>query len=124
VPRRVVYYEPQAARGEISGAAFVAALKRARVPVRVSRDGRARKGETLVAGLFVGPRAYSGVIRLDGAVRARLAAALRRAEDPVAISFGSPFVLDGLPGAGLCVYSRAPAAQTAAAAHLLGENNE
>ena len=124
VPNRVAYFEPQAVRGELSGAAFVAALNRARVPVRVSRDGRAKNGETVVAGLFVGPRAYSGSIRLDDASRARLLGALRRADNPVTISFGSPFALDGLPGAGLCVYSRAPAAQTAAAAHLIGENDE
>lgn len=124
VPKKVAYYEPQSARGELSGAAFVAALKRARVPARVSRDGRVKPGETLVAGLFVGPRAYSGRIRLDETSRARLLYVLRRSRNPVTISFGSPFVLDGLSGAGLCVYSRAAAAQSAAATHLLGENNE
>ena len=122
-PRRVAYFEPQG--GPLSGAAFVAALRRAGVKVRAARDGRARKGETLAAGLFVGPRAYSGRIRLDEKARARLLAALGRSRG-VAISFGSPFVLTGLPAgtAGLCVYSRAEAAQIAAAAHFLGENDE
>ncbi len=124
-PRCVAYYEPQAGKREaLSGAAFVAALRRARVPVRVARDGVGRKGETLVAGIFVGPRAYSGRIRLDEKARALLAAALRAAPGSVAVSFGSPFVLSGLPSAGLCVYSRADAAQIAAAARLLGENDE
>jgi hypothetical protein len=100
-------------------------LARARVRVRVARDGRTRPGETLAAGLFVGPRAYSGRVRLDAEPRARLAAALRAAPRAAAISFGSPFVLSGLPAAaGLCVYSRAEAAQTAAAAHFLGENDD
>lgn len=124
-PRRVAYYEPQAVgRDSLSGSAFVAALRRARVPVRVVRNGRARRGETLVAGIFIGPRAYSGRIRLDEKTRALLASALRAAPGAVAVSFGSPFVLDGLPGAGLCVYSRADAAQYAAAAELLGDTHE
>jgi beta-glucosidase-like glycosyl hydrolase len=126
-PKRVAYFEPQAGRrGPLSGGAFVAALTRAGVRVRAARDGKARKGETLVAGLFVGPRAYSGRIRLDEASRARLAAALRAAPGGAAISFGSPFVLSGLPAkaAGLCLYSRSDAAQAAAAAHFLGETDE
>ena len=123
-PRKIAYFEPQlAARASLAGAAFVSALRR-RVPVRVARDGRVRSGETLVAGLFVGPRAYSGRIRLDDASRRRAAAALGRASGAAAVSFGSPFVLAGLPGAGLCVYSRADAAQRAAAAQILGENDE
>jgi beta-glucosidase-like glycosyl hydrolase len=126
-PRRVAYFEPQAgARGPLSGAALLAALRRARVTVRVARGGKPRKGETLVAGIFVGPRAYSGRIRLDAASRARLVSALAAAPGAVAVSFGSPFVLSGLPArsAALCVYSRAEAAQIAAAARLLGEENE
>ncbi len=125
-PKRVAYFEPQAGkRGPLSGAAFVAALTRAHVRVRVAREGKPRKGETVVAGIFVGPRAYSGRIRLDAAARRRLVAALRAAPEAVAISFGSPFVLSGLPAktAGLCVYSRAEAAQIAAV-HFLGENDE
>lgn len=120
-PRRVAYYEPQG--GKLQGGAFVAALKRARVRVRLTRDGRPRRGEALVAGLFVGPRAYSGRIRLDEKSRVRLASALKRAPGATAISFGSPFVLSNLPpkAAGLCVYSRADAAQAAAAAHYSGD---
>lgn len=126
-PKRVAYYEPQAgARDPLSGGAFVAALKSRRVKVRVARNGRPREGESLVAGLFVGPRAYSGRIRLDDASRARLAAALRAAPGATAISFGSPFVLSRLPpkAGALCVYSRAEAAQAAAARHFLGETDE
>ncbi len=122
-PRRVAYYEPQG--GKLQGAAFISALKRARLRVRLSRDGGARKGEALVAGVFVGPRAYSGRIRLDEASRARLVAALKRAPGATAISFGSPFVLLRLPpkAGALCVYSRADAAQAAAAAHFTGDIN-
>jgi hypothetical protein len=126
-PKRVAYFEPQAGqRAALSGAAFIAALKRSRVRVRVARNGRARKGEALVAGIFVGPKAYSGRIRLDERARVRLVSALRAAPGSTAISFGSPFVLSQLPAktAGLCVYSRAEAAQAAAAAHILGEDDE
>ncbi|MBI4060732.1 MAG: hypothetical protein HY403_04810, partial [Elusimicrobia bacterium] len=119
-PKRVAYFEPQG--GPLAGAAFVAALRRVGVRVRIARGGGTRKGETLAAGIFLGPRAYSGRIRLDGASSARLAAALSAAPGSVAVSFGSPFVLAGLPAktAGLCVYSRAAGAQ-AAAARILGE---
>jgi beta-glucosidase-like glycosyl hydrolase len=126
-PKRIAYFEPQAGKREaLSGAAFVAALKRARVRVRVARNGKAKRGESLVAGIFVGPRAYSGRIRLDAKFRARLVSALSAAPGATAVSFGSPFVLSGLPAksAGLCVYSRAEAAQAAAAGHFLGENDE
>lgn len=126
-PRRIAYCEPQAGpREALSGDAFVAALRRARVQVRIARNGQTNKGETLVAGLFVGPRAYSGRIRLDPKARGRLIAALSAAPGGTAVSFGSPFVLYGLPArsAGLCVYSRAEAAQCAAADHLMGKNHE
>ncbi|MEK7234320.1 MAG: glycoside hydrolase family 3 N-terminal domain-containing protein [Elusimicrobiota bacterium] len=126
-PKRIAYFEPQAGKREVlSGGVFVSALKRARVRVRVTRNGQARLGETLVAGIFVGPRAYSGRILLDKKARARLVAALRASARAATVSFGSPFVLSGLPrkAAGLCVYSRAAAAQSAAAAHLLGEIDE
>lgn len=126
-PKRIAYFEPQAGRREaMSGAAFIAALARARVRVRVARNGKAKRGESLVAGIFVGPRAYSGRIRLDKNVRARLVAALSASPCAAAVSFGSPFVLARLPkkAAGLCVYSCAETAQTAAAAHLLGETDE
>lgn len=118
-PGRVAYFEPQGER-PAQGRAFLSALRRGGVKVRVDR--RARAGETLVAGLFVGPRAYSGRIRLSPAQRARLQSALRAAPDAAAVSFGSPFELAGLPAsvAGLCAFSRAAAAQEAAAGALTG----
>ena len=75
-----------------------------------------------MAGVFVGPRAYSGRIRLSAPERARLLAALRAAPSCVVVSFGSPFELAGLPqaSAGLCAFSRAEAAQDAAARALAG----
>jgi len=120
-PERVAYFEPQGAR-PAQGRAFLSALRRGGVKVREDRRGRARAGETLVAGLFVGPRAYSGLIRLSPAQRARLLSALRAAPDAAAVSFGSPFELAGLPAriAGLCAFSRAEAAQEAAAGALAG----
>lgn len=116
--RKVAYFEPQ--QGPLSGPDFVSALRAGGAKVRVARDGRARRDEALVAGLFVGPRAYSGRIRLDPKAAQRLARAMRRARGATAVSFGSPFPLAGLPGSALCVYSRAPGAQRAAAAAFLG----
>lgn len=123
-PKRVAYFEPQAGRGEaLSGEAFVAALRTAGVRVRVARNGKPEKGESLVAGIFVGPRAYSGRIRLDANARGRLVSVMRSVPGATAISFGSPFVLSVLPAktAGLCVYSRAGSAQAAAVDLYLGE---
>ena len=75
-----------------------------------------------MVGVFVGPRAYSGRIRLSAGERARLLTAVRVAPGAVVVSFGSPFELAGLPAraAGLCAFSRAEAAQDAAARALAG----
>ncbi|MEK7388902.1 MAG: glycoside hydrolase family 3 N-terminal domain-containing protein [Elusimicrobiota bacterium] len=120
--RAFAYVEPQGSpREELMGKTFVAALRRAGARVRVARRGLARADETLIAGLFVGPRAYSGRISLDAGSRRRLAGALRSARRSCAVSFGSPFALAGLdPRAGaLCVFSRAEEAQRAAAGAIL-----
>ncbi|MEK7383872.1 MAG: glycoside hydrolase family 3 N-terminal domain-containing protein, partial [Elusimicrobiota bacterium] len=111
---RAVYFEPQGSRPP-EGRAFVSALRRCGVKVRLGRSASA--GETLVVGVFVGPRAYCGRIRLSPGERACLWTALHRAPAAVVVSFGSPFELAGLPPrvAGLCAFSRAEAAQDAAA---------
>lgn len=116
---RIVYFEPQNSLHP-EGQAFLSALRRAGVKVRAGRNPRV--GETLVAGVFVGPRAYSGRIRLSVEERSRLMKALRAAPDAVVVSFGSPFELAGLPrhAAGLCSFSRAEAAQRSAARALAG----
>lgn len=116
--RRIAYFEPQSARPQ--GRMFLARLRHHGVAVRAS--ARVRAGETLVAGVFVGPRAYSGRIRLSPKERSRLLAVLRASPDAVVVSFGSPFELAGLPAkaAGLCSFSRAEAAQRAAADALAG----
>lgn len=116
---RAVYFEPQGSRPP-GGRAFITALRRNGVKLRVGRA--ARVGETLVVGVFVGPRAYSGRIRLSPEERTRLLAALRASPAAVVVSFGSPFELAGLPprAAGLCAFSRAASAQDAAARALAG----
>ncbi|OGS40922.1 MAG: hypothetical protein A2506_12765 [Elusimicrobia bacterium RIFOXYD12_FULL_66_9] len=116
---RAVYFEPRGA-GPIEGRAFVSALRRFGVKVRLGRSVSA--GETLVAGVFVGPRAYCGRIRLEPSQRARLLSALRASPGAVVVCFGSPFELAGLPAraAGLCAFSRAEAAQDSAARALTG----
>ncbi len=117
----IAYFEPQKSKsGAVEGQAFLRALKRSGIRVRLADNGAARKKESLVAGVFVGPRAYSGRIRLPEPIRARMTAAMSAAPGGTVVSFGSPFVLSGLPRktAGLCVYSRADAAQEAAATAL------
>lgn len=101
---------------------FSAELKRQGVKVRVTKDAKAREGETLVAVIVSVPRAYSGRIDLGPKEKARLAKALKAAPAAVAVSLGSPFVLAGLPAkaAALCSFSRAEEAQRAAARVLAG----
>ncbi|MDX6769908.1 MAG: glycoside hydrolase family 3 N-terminal domain-containing protein [Elusimicrobiota bacterium] len=97
-------------------------LSRLGVRVRVARDGRAKKGETLVAAIVSVPRAYSGRINMTPEAKNSLKKKLKAAPDAVVLSLGSPFVLAGLPSsaAALCSFSRADAAQKAAAAVLAG----
>lgn len=99
---------------------FASELERLGLKVRRSEDGRVRGHETLVAAIVSVPRAYSGRIDLSAEEKSRLAARLKAAPDAVAVSLGSPFVLSGLPGAGLCSFSRAEEAQRAAARVLAG----
>jgi beta-glucosidase-like glycosyl hydrolase len=111
-----------AVKGPSSTAPFERELKRLGVKVRIAPDGKARPGETLVAAIVSVPRAYSGRINLGPAEKARLQKVLSSSPDAVALSFGSPFTLAGLPAsaAALCAFSRADAAQEAAARVLAG----
>lgn len=119
-PAAVALYE--VVPGPSQSTVFRRELARFGVKVRLARDGRARTGETLVAVIVSVPRAYSGRINLTPELKARLAKRLKAAPDAVALSLGSPFVLAGLPSsaASLCSFSRADAAQRAAAAVLAG----
>lgn len=117
-PKKVAVWD--VVPGPSQSGPFRAALSRLGVKVRASRDGRVKKGETFAAAIVSVPRAYSGRINLTPAAKTRLVKALRAAPDAVAVSLGSPFVLRGLPGPGLCSFSRAEAAQAAAASVLAG----
>lgn len=119
-PRAVAVFE--AVSGPPQTGAFRRALTGLGVKVRSTRDGRVKKGETLVAVIVSVPRAYSGRINLTPQAKARLAKVLAAASDAVVVSLGSPFTLAGLPAsaAALCAFSRADAAQEAAARVLAG----
>ncbi len=119
-PAAVAVYE--VVPGPSQTAAFRRELTRLGVKVRITRDGRAKRGETFVAVIVSVPRAYSGRINLSPKAKDGLKKMLKAAPDAVVVSLGSPFVLAGLPSsaASLCSFSRAEPAQRAAAAVLAG----
>ena len=101
--------------------AFVEAL-RARGYEVLALDGAPRKEQSLVLGCFLSPRAYSGRIEYDAKQKRAIRAAFGRFQRKIIVSFGSPFVFDAFRGVqGLCAFSRAEAAQRAAARALAGE---
>lgn len=114
LPGRVAYMEARS--GPRRGGAFVDELRSLGVDVRPSSS----RADALVSGVFVGPRAYSGRITLAGAERRRVVRALRDAVRSITVSFGSPFVLEDLPGPALCAFSDSEEAQRAAARAVAG----
>jgi beta-glucosidase-like glycosyl hydrolase len=125
-PRKAVAVKSAALFPVVKGSditPFMSELERQGVKVRLSKDGKAKKGETLVAAIVSVPRAYSGRINLGPEEKARLAKTLKAAPSAVAVSLGSPFVLAGLPAsaAALCSFSRADEGQRAAARVLAGK---
>ncbi|MFH1725124.1 MAG: glycoside hydrolase family 3 N-terminal domain-containing protein [Elusimicrobiota bacterium] len=124
VPLRgeVAYLEPRTgSSGGPQGSALLDELKT--LGITAVPLGRARRADRVLVATFVGPRAYSGRIRLTPAERRKANAALGRSPRSVAASFGSPFVLDELRGfhAGLCAFSASEPAQRAAARVLAGK---
>jgi len=115
LPRTVSYMEPGTRRGDWKGKPLLKALRE--LGVRI-----ADRGEAALAGVFVGPRAYSGRIRLSAVELGDLERVLRGPGPAVVVSFGSPFVFGQLRGrpAGLCAFSPSEPLQRAAARVLVG----
>ena len=116
----VGYLEPLTAPAEWKGAAFVKELSALGLRVEPFSPGRGMK---LLAGIFSGPRAYSGSINLGAEARAELGQAVLGAAGSALAAFGSPFVLRGLeprPGAALCAFSALDEFQRCAARALAG----
>lgn len=116
----VGYFEPLTPPAEWKGGAFAAELAALGVRVEPYAPGRGMK---LAAGLFSGPRAYSGSINLSQAEKADLQKALLGAEASFVAAFGSPFVLKGLdprPESALCAFCPLEEFQRAAARAAAG----
>ncbi|HVE13033.1 MAG TPA: glycoside hydrolase family 3 N-terminal domain-containing protein [Elusimicrobiota bacterium] len=108
------YLEPGTRPARWAGAAFVDELRAAGVDVRPYRPGAPG---TVVAGAFLSPRAYSGRIALEPGAARELSRVLRGGRPGVLAAFGSPFVLDAVPGwsSALCAFSPCEESQRAAA---------
>jgi hypothetical protein len=118
---RVLYWEPEAASPEQwKGKEFVSTLRWAQPSFKPYQGERGARGEILVIGSFLSPRAYLGRIAYGPLELKLIARALSRVPRALVVSFGSPFVFESLGVRGLCVFSRSEAAQRAAAKALLG----
>jgi len=133
--RRILHVVYSDGRGGFAAPAFAAALQAeghavetVRVDERTTASAfaslteRAGAVDVVVASAHVTPREYVGSVAVDGGFAAwaeRLAAAGRPV---VAVSFGSPYVLDGFPSvpAYLLAWSGAAESQRAAARALAG----
>lgn len=120
LPRRLAYLEPEASGPRAwLGAELVRGLRASGREVAPWRPGAPARA--LVTALFVGPRAYTGRIRLKGAEVRAARRALASAPSAVTVAFGSPFAADDLPrGPVLLAFSPGRAAQAAAARVLAG----
>jgi len=115
----VGYFEPLTPPAGWQGAPFAERLRELGVRVEPYQPNC---GMRLAAGCFSKPSAGSGSINLGDAERRALQAAIAGAAQSVVLSFGSPFVLDGLaPSAGLCAFCSLEDFQRAAAGVLAGE---
>ncbi len=115
IPLSAAYYEPENPDPKKwRGKAFLAGLKRYNVGVRPFKRGW--KGAVIV-GIFVGPRAFSGRIKLSPREASRANAALKSGNPRIAVSFGSPFALKQIQRAdsALAAFSDCEASQAAAA---------
>ncbi|MFH1618914.1 MAG: glycoside hydrolase family 3 N-terminal domain-containing protein [bacterium] len=103
-----------------NGKAFVAALKK--LGIRTNRVS-GQKTSMLIAASFSRPRAYSGSINLSPENREEIALKSAKAASVTMISFGSPFVFEGMncrPAAKLCAFCALDEFQAAAAQVLAG----
>lgn len=119
VPKIIFYLEPETTDPQKwRGMAFVETLRKEGVEVKPW--GTASSGEPLVIGSFAGPRAWTGRIGYDEDTLSGISRGTAGAAARMVVSFGSPFVFEGLGGEGLCAFSRQAPAQKAAALALAG----
>ena len=120
IGREIAYLESGASGGEPEGEAFLGALRSLGIRIVPWRRGLRLP---VVLGSFMRPRARSGLIHYGRDSLFSLRKALSEASSSLVVSFGSPFVLASLPGAGLCAFSAHAPSQRAAAEAVAGKIN-
>jgi beta-glucosidase-like glycosyl hydrolase len=80
------------------------------------------EGSVTVVAVFIKPRAWAGGVGLTDEQAAPIRQAIEAGERVIVLSFGSPYILQGLPGrpVTVCAYSDCEASQVAAARALRG----
>jgi beta-glucosidase len=118
IGREVAYLESGTLGRQPEGEAFIGALRSMGIRVVPWRRGMRLP---VVLGSFMRPRARSGLIHYGRDSLFSLRKVLREAPASLVVSFGSPFVLADLPGAGLCAFSAHAPSQRAAAEAVAGK---
>ena len=118
----VGYIEPLVQSDNWQGKVFVEEMKKLGINIIPFNPHKTKK---LIVASFSGPRAYSGSINLNKEQKQLISDKINLAEDAIMLSFGSPFVFDGLSrkiSGGLCAFCALPDFQKTAAQILMGKN--
>jgi beta-N-acetylhexosaminidase len=127
---RVLVLLHTAANDPISGRVFVGALRDSGREVTVARAEEGALARTLadsasvvIAAAFVSPMAFSGNISTSDSYAGLVQELVSRGKRVIAVSFGSPYLLDAFPGVRsyMLAWGNADVSQIAAARALIGQ---
>ncbi|MBU2529899.1 MAG: hypothetical protein KKD35_02570 [Elusimicrobia bacterium] len=116
----VGYLEPLAQSDNWQGKLFIEEMEKLGINIIPFNPHKTKK---LIVASFSGPRAYSGSINLNEEQKQFISDKINLAEDSIMLSFGSPFVFDGLNrkiSGGLCAFCALPDFQKTTAQILMG----
>ncbi len=117
----VGYLEPLTPTANWQGKIFIKEMEKLGINLIPFNPHKTKK---LIVASFSGPRAYSGSINLSKEQKQLISDKINLAEDSIMLSFGSPFVFNGLSckiAGGLCAFCALPDFQKTAAQILMGK---
>lgn len=116
----VGYLEPLASSANWQGKVFIEEMDKLGIKIIPFNPQKTKK---LIVASFSGPRAYSGSINLNEEQKQLISDKINLARDSIMLSFGSPFVFNGLNrkiSGGLCAFCSLPDFQKTVAQILMG----